>query len=131
MPYKPKHPCTAGNCPELIESSERYCTAHKKQEQKRYDSERGTSTERGYGARWQRYRKSYLRTHPLCVECMQERKIVPSMVVDHIKPHHGDDVLFWARENHQALCKKCHDRKTAKLDGRWGGGIKSLGELAL
>jgi 5-methylcytosine-specific restriction protein A len=34
-------------------------------------------------------------------------------VVDHIKPHKGDRGLFWELANHQALCKRCHDRKTA------------------
>jgi 5-methylcytosine-specific restriction protein A len=28
--------------------------------------------------------------------------------------------LFWNRENWQALCWRCHSRKTAKEDGRWG-----------
>jgi 5-methylcytosine-specific restriction protein A len=41
-------------------------------------------------------------------------------VVDHIKPHKGDEELFYDINNLQPLCKCCHDRKTAKEDSRWG-----------
>jgi len=41
-------------------------------------------------------------------------------VVDHIVPHKGDAVLFWKQSNWQALCRDCHNRKTAVSDGRWG-----------
>lgn len=41
-------------------------------------------------------------------------------VVDHIKPHRGDKVLFWDSANWQPLCKECHDRKTATEDGGFG-----------
>ncbi|WP_390622926.1 HNH endonuclease [Ralstonia syzygii] len=43
--------------------------------------------------------------------------MVPATVVDHIVPHKGDQHLFWRRSNWQALCKACHDRKTAREDG--------------
>ncbi|WP_232215651.1 HNH endonuclease signature motif containing protein [Paracoccus sp. J55] len=29
-------------------------------------------------------------------------------VVDHIKPHRGDQALFWNWNNWQALCTGCH-----------------------
>ena len=40
----------------------------------------------------------------------------PAVVVDHIKPfNQGGE--FWDPGNHQAMCKSCHDRKTAKEPG--------------
>ena len=42
-----------------------------------------------------------------------------STTVDHIIPHKGDRKLFWDKTNWQALCKPCHDAKTAREDGRW------------
>ncbi len=48
-----------------------------------------------------------------------EERITLATVVDHIKPHKGDERLFFDINNLQPLCKPCHDRKTAKEDGRW------------
>jgi len=31
------------------------------------------------------------------------------LVCDHIKPHRGDERLFWDPSNLQTLCKSCHD----------------------
>ena len=41
-------------------------------------------------------------------------------IADHIKPHRGHASEFFDRSNLQALCKRCHDRKTARLDGGFG-----------
>ncbi|NMA84113.1 MAG: HNH endonuclease [Epulopiscium sp.] len=38
------------------------------------------------------------------------------VAVDHIKPHKGNEDLFYDINNLQSLCKSCHDRKTAKED---------------
>jgi 5-methylcytosine-specific restriction protein A len=64
---------------------------------------------RGYGGRWQRAREFFLRKHPLCVMCQAQGRIEIATVVDHIKPHQGDQVLFWNRDNWQPLCKPHHD----------------------
>jgi 5-methylcytosine-specific restriction protein A len=41
-------------------------------------------------------------------------------VVDHRIPHHGDNDLFFSRDNLQPFCKRCHDQKTARHDGGFG-----------
>jgi 5-methylcytosine-specific restriction protein A len=56
----------------------------------------------------------YLYRHPLCVNCHDQGYLEPATVVDHIQPHRGDQALFWDPSNWQALCKTCHDRKTAQ-----------------
>ncbi|TPW30330.1 HNH endonuclease, partial [Martelella alba] len=33
----------------------------------------------------------------------------PAVVVDHIRPHRGNDDLFWDRANWQPLCRHCHN----------------------
>ncbi|UVK81429.1 HNH endonuclease [Pseudomonas sichuanensis] len=68
-----------------------------------------TSTERGYGYKWQQARERYLRDHPLCVYCERHGRTVAATVVDHVTPHRGDQDLFWRQSNWQALCKHCHD----------------------
>lgn len=40
-----------------------------------------------------------------------------SPVVDHRRPHRGDERLFWDRSNLQSLCKSpCHDRHKQSLE---------------
>jgi 5-methylcytosine-specific restriction protein A len=62
---------------------------------------------------WQGYRAAYLRAHPFCVLCADEGLLTRATVVDHKVPHEGSRALFWNPANHQALCKSCHDAKTA------------------
>lgn len=92
------------------------------QERKREaDRQRGSAASRGYGRKWQRVRLEHLKRSPLCVECHARGEVVAAAVVDHVIPHKGDQRLFWATGNWQSLCKPCHDLKTAREDGRFGG----------
>lgn len=63
--------------------------------------------------RWKASRKTFLQRFPLCVQCDKAGRITPAQAVDHIKPHRGDERLFWDSSNWQALCYRCHNRKTA------------------
>jgi 5-methylcytosine-specific restriction protein A len=83
------------------------------------DRQRPSAARRGYGPRWRRARAAYLAQHPLCVQCAAARRLEPAAVVDHVVSHRGDPVLFWDEKNWAALCKRCHDAKTAR-EGRWG-----------
>jgi len=80
----------------------------------------GTDKPSPYGSRWQRARAGYLAHHPLCVDCQSRGRATIATVVDHIKPHKGDMVLFWDSSNWAPLCKPCHDSKTAREDGGFG-----------
>ena len=70
---------------------------------------RGSAHSRGYDHHWQKARRQYLLTHPVCVYCKKQGKLTPATVVDHIIPHQGDQRLFWDTENWQSLCKLHHD----------------------
>lgn len=120
-----KKVCNHQGCTTIIEYGQRYCDKHAEQHVKtkrQYDRYRGTAAERGYDSRWQKESKRFLQENPLCVQCLANGKIAPSTVTDHIIPHKGDKELFWDRNNWQALCKRCHDIKTAKVDGGFGNG---------
>jgi len=91
------------------------CDKHKHIERKQQDRQRGSSTQRGYGSRWQSARTGFLNHNPDCTQCGST-----ATVVDHIVPHKGDNDLFWDRSNWQPLCKRCHDAKTARNDGGFG-----------
>ena len=108
-------PCAHPGCRQLLNNGARFCETHQKQRQQLHDQQRGSSTARGYGYRWQKTSAGILKSRPLCecAECKQLAIPLPSQVVDHIKPHGGCMVLFWDPENWQALNKKCHDKKTA------------------
>lgn len=77
-----------------------------------------TSTQRGYGYKWQQARAAYLREHPLCVMCQAEGRVTVATVVDHIEPHRGDRSLFWRRSNWQPLCATHHSRDKQRQEAR-------------
>ena len=61
-------------------------------------------------ARWARLRQSVLDADPLCRYCLRQEIVEEADVVDHVRPHKGDEALFWDVDNLQPLCKSCHDR---------------------
>ena len=67
-----------------------------------------SSTQRGYGYKWQKARERFLKKNPLCVYCQRDDRVTAANVVDHIVPHRGDQKLFWRESNWQALCSSCH-----------------------
>ena len=102
-----------------------------------------TSTQRGYGSRWQRARLGWLAAHPLCAMCEHEGRITAATVVDHIVPHRtawalasGDvDAIraararFWDSSNWQSLCAAHHDgakQAIERAETHRVGGSKSL-----
>lgn len=79
---------------------------------------RGTTTERGYGYRWQKIRKLVLARDPCCKICERQGRLAVSTDVDHITPKSkgGTDDMG----NLQGACHSCHSRKTATEDGGFG-----------
>lgn len=121
MSLAPMRVCSQPGCATVTRLGK--CWKHIYAGRQAYDRQRGTSTERGYGVRWGRYRKWFLEQWPLCgdrpsgdptgdSECLHQRLPVPATVVDHIIPVTGpDDPTFFKPEAHQALCSHCHDVK--------------------
>lgn len=97
MPNSPPRPCPA--CKRI------HCTTH-------------TASPSLYTYRWQQLRKRFLQQHVLCERC--HPRITVATVVDHRNPHKGNLELFWNTANLSALCKACHDAKTATEDGGFG-----------
>jgi len=103
MPTKPAPACSNPHCPNL-----RPCPDHPIKDYKRT---RPKTASRGYGGAWQRYRVIYLANNPVC-SCGAMAK-----VVDHIQPvNQGGG--FWDENNHQSMCKSCHNRKSAREMGQ-------------
>lgn len=114
MPFAARRPCTWPGCSQLVQQGSR-CDQHRRLQ----EQQRGSASARGYGRKWQQASAAYLRAHPLCEcdECQAGKlKVTAATVVDHKVPHRGDPVLFWDRDNWQAMSKPHHDRKTATED---------------
>ena len=67
---------------------------------------------------WRKSRAMFLRSRPFCVYCHDKGLRVRATVVDHIKPHDGDQKLFWDTRNWQPLCASCHSGRKKWLDKR-------------
>lgn len=121
MAQAAKRPCTHPGCGQLTDTGR--CPRHQVQQRREAETSRPTSSQRGYGYRWQQAAKGWLRAHPLCQceDCDDGRKrVTPAVLVDHRIPHKGDQRLFWDSGNWQSMAKACHDRKTAREDGGFG-----------
>jgi len=115
MPSAAPRPCTYPGCGVLR------CDKHRDHARRAADARRESAHARGYTNRWQQYRASYLRAHPMCVRCLARKLLVPATDVDHVTPVSGpDDPRFWESMNHQGLCHSCHSEKTATEDGGFG-----------
>ena len=111
MASKPLRPCRHPGCAEL--TREGYCPAHKPRQAARRES-----------AAWHSWyskpvwvddlRPAQLLREPFCRTCAGRGDRTRATVVDHVIPFRGSWALFIDPANHQSLCKRCHDRKTAR-----------------
>ena len=104
------------------------CAAHARQ----VDAQRSIGADRQAGRslyatkEWRQLRAVLLALHPWCEcqACVTGPRREYADLVHHLKPHHGDRRLFFARENLQLLSARCHSRLHAT------GGPISLGPIA-
>ena len=87
------------------------CKVHQPQERDR----RNVDVRRWYRTtRWRQLRARKFAAQPLCVDCLAEGVYELWTDLDHIEPHRGDPVLFWAEWNVEGRCHRCHSAKTAR-----------------
>lgn len=112
MPQAPRRPCRQPGCPALVGRTDKgFCDQHRKKYMRDIDQRRGTATERGYSARWGRFRSAVLAERPLCEVCP-----AAAQEVHHSPPVDGpDDPRFFDPEAVVALCKSCHSAVTMKM----------------
>lgn len=116
-PMLAKRPCRRPGCNQLVERGTPFCPAHQKVERKRYDADRGTAKERGYGSDWKRFRAWILKKRPICEVCKEQ----PSSTVHHDTPIEVDPSLKLRADNVIACCRDCHERVERDRGHRWGG----------
>jgi len=69
-------------------------------------------------AAWKRLRLNQLAHSPLCVMCADSGKVTAATVVDHARPHKGDEELFFDPTNLQSLCKHHHDASKQRAEAQ-------------
>lgn len=129
MPQRPRQPCRQPGCAALV-SGVWYCEEHRpkpKPTTTDYERQRGSASQRGYGAYWRRLRLLFLRRHPLCADPFHEHgdRKVAATDVDHIVARRDGGTNAW--DNLQPLCHSCHSRKTVRESG--GRGVKNRASL--
>lgn len=112
MPGAIPRQCRVPGCPRTTTEANGFCTEHQSRATGWTNPRRGSSSERGYGWRWRKLRAQILeRDKGLCQPCMRDGRVMPAVAVDHIVPkaEGGTD----EPENLEAICKRCHQLKTA------------------
>jgi 5-methylcytosine-specific restriction enzyme A len=67
---------------------------------------------------WKTLRKVQLAQEPLCRRCSRRGVVEQATVVNHIKPHKGDENLFRDVSNLESVCKHCHDSRIKSQEMR-------------
>ena len=112
-----------------------YCEEHicdAKQAEQERDRRRGSSRQRGYTYRWEKYSKAFLSRpeNKFCKLHIDDGCHVLAQCVDHIDPPDGpDDERFWDPANHQAACLRCNSKKGhRKIVGTYEYGSAAMKE---
>lgn len=112
MPVKPGRACSRSGCPGVVKDG--VCSVcgplHPNMDSRQYDRQRGTASQRGYGAHWRKVRARVLSKHPLCAECLKHGIVAAATDVHHViaKRNGGLD----SEDNLEPLCHACHSRIT-------------------
>lgn len=131
---KALHFCAHVGCRNL--TSNKYCDEHAQDaidEQKRWADghAKGSSRQRGYDSRWEKYRKWYLSKpeHMFCALHLAGCTEIATCIDHIVPPQNRDDPLFWDTSNHQPSCIHCNSVKGhTTLRGTWNLGGNNDGE---
>lgn len=118
---KPKHYCRHAGCRKLIDYDETYCDKHQSDKRKHVSIKELKASEPFYNlyhsTRWTRTSQLYRKEHPICEQCLRDKKCNQTTIVrlgtsvDHIVAlKDGGDPYDW--NNLQTLCALHHNRKT-------------------
>ena len=98
-------------CPNLTKKGK--CFTHKRKEQAPYRAQRPDDS--FYGSpEWRKVRREVLADYPDCCVCGGVAN-----TVDHIIPLRERSDLALDRGNLRSMCKRCHEKRSAKDGQRW------------
>src|ERR1700680_572907 len=110
MPTAPLRGCRHTGCPALVENG--YCPTHIK-DAGLADRWRGSACSRGYDRQWRNVRGQHVRDNPLCVDCLDEKRITAIEHVHHTVKVKVDPSQRLNRDVLMSLCRRHHDIRTA------------------
>lgn len=113
MPAAPERPCLQPGCGAYAVQRGR-CEEHAQARVRQLDAHRGSSTQRGYDARWQSFRAWFIRRHPLCEDCREEGRLTATKEVHHLRKVKDHPELRLVESNCRALCTPHHSARTAR-----------------
>lgn len=107
--------CAWHNCPQLVPQGTRFCKAHAHA----YETRRGTSGQRGYGAAHRRERARWQAAMdsgvvPVCAKCNQP--VLPSQAWD---LGHTDDRKAWTGPEHRSCNRRDGQHKAISHQEHW------------
>ena len=138
MPVSPPSACRTPGCPETVPghlakeqrgfcakcwpgesakyrrgvSAKRRGRGDTRRYRERMDDEQA-ARERWYSkAVWRKARNAWIARNPLCALCLEEGRVTPADVVDHIEERKDNDARRLDHSNLQSLCHWHHNRKT-------------------
>lgn len=114
-PRLPPSTCLTPGCRRQATPGRRRCRecGQKRAAEKGKLDPRASAQDRGYDARWQKVRARKAKKDPLCEDCLEEGRVVPLDMVDHVIPLRAGGARLDLR-NLRSLCWPCHGKKSAK-----------------
>lgn len=94
-------------------------------------SDRLSAQSRGYDARWKEAARRFRAEHRFCLGCLAIGERVLASVVDHIRPHRGNQDLFWDVGNWQPCCEWHHNAVKKRLEELFDKAEIGVAELRL
>jgi len=116
VPYRSRKICNHHGCGAAYEGAGGYCEAHKalhaRQVGRDYEATRRDQGKARFerGGLWRKIRAAYLAHHTLCEDCVAEGRVTIALDVHHI----DGDYLRNDDANLRALCRACHNARTAR-----------------
>lgn len=113
MPNRPMTICKHPGCTRAVPYGNRYCEFHRDcgeiaNKRKQYDTLLRPKGHRFYHTKqWRKCRNEYIRSHPLCEECLKNNRTELATEVHHIVEL-ADGGAPLDKKNLRALCHRCH-----------------------